>query len=349
MQQTDSQPATPVPGEVTPDAEASVLSSGEVEQLLTQVDEAAEPEVKPQPEALAVPERGSVRRYDFRHPICLTASELRRLRLRHEGFVRSLAARLSIYLRLDFGLEVSDLKTAAFNGFCADLADPTQVALFKIEPLPGLCLLEVRPRLGLTIVDRLMGGPACDVNPERPITEIEQALLDQVTQIILGEWCGHWAKIQDLRPLLIGHESSGRFLQTASPDTVMLVLSMEARVGDCTERLQLAIPSHSLEPLIRALARETDPPVAEPTSPPPPLPAWKSKLDDVRVPVSAEWSDLELTARELAALKPGDLLRLDPCSLSKITVKLGGLPRFHGHLGTQARRWAVQLDQLIKP
>ena len=347
--QPDPQSAPVLSEEATPAAEAPILSSAEVEQLLTQVGDEPGSEGKLPDDSPTFERPATVQPYDFRHPIFLTAGELRRLRLRHEGFVRSLAARLSIYLRLDFGLEINRLQTLPFAGFCAGLADPTQIALFKVEPLPGLCLLEVRPRLGLTMVDRLMGGPARDVNPERGITEIEQALLDQVTQIILGEWCGHWAKTQDLRPFLIGHENSGRFLQSASADTVMLVLSMEARVGDCTESLQLAAPSPSLEPLIRALNREAEPPPAAAPAAPPPAPAWKAKLDDISVPVSAEWSGLEMTARELATLKPGDLLRLDPRVFSRITVKLGGLPRFHGRLGTQAQRWAIQLDQPTQP
>jgi len=347
--QPDPQPASALSGEATPAEHAPVLSSAEVEQLLTQVSDEPGQADAAGPDSSGRHRSSDVQPYDFRHPIFLTAGELRRLRIRHEEFARSLAARLSIYLRLDFGLEIARLQTLSFVNFCAGLADPTQVALFKVEPLPGLCLLEVRPRLGLTIVDRLMGGLARDVNSERAVSEIEQALLDQVSQIILGEWCGHWAKIQDLRPFLIGHENSGRYLQTASPDTVMLVLAMEARVGDCTETLQLAAPSHALEPLVRALSREAEPPSPAPPAPPPPLPAWRAKLDDVRVPVSAEWSDLEMTARELAALKPGDLLRLDPCAFGQITVKLGGLPKFNGRLGTQARRWAIQLDESIKP
>jgi flagellar motor switch protein FliM len=347
--QPDPQPAPALSEEPALPADAPVLSPAEVDQLLTQVSDDSGQAGEEQADPSALLRSATVQPYNFRQPSFLTTGELRRLRLRHEGFARSLAARLSIYLRLDFGLEITQLQTLPFASFCARLTDPTQIALFKVEPLPGLCLIELRPRLGLTIVDRLMGGPARDVNAEREITDIEQALLDQVTQIILVEWCGHWAKTQDLRPFLIGHENSGRFLQSASADTVMLVLSLEARVGDCTEPLQLAVPSQSLEPLIRALSREVEPPTPTPAAPPPPAPAWKAKLNDIRVPVSAEWSDLEMTARELAALKPGDLLRLDPRAFGRVTVRLGGLPRFHGRLGTQARRWAIELDQPTLP
>ena len=40
---------------------------------------------------------------DFRQPSMFTVTELRKLRQRHDEFMRSLATRLSIYLRLEFG------------------------------------------------------------------------------------------------------------------------------------------------------------------------------------------------------------------------------------------------------
>ena len=45
---------------------------------------------------------GDIRSYDFRQSGFLAPSELRRIRQRHEQFVRSLAARLAIFLRLEF-------------------------------------------------------------------------------------------------------------------------------------------------------------------------------------------------------------------------------------------------------
>lgn len=326
-----------------------VLSQSEVEQLLAQVSEEQNSVVVHKVDSEV--ERKScetIQPYDFRHPVFLSPSELRKLRLRHEAFIRSLAARLSIYLRLDFSLQMSKLQTIAFHKFCEGLQNPTHVTLFKVEPLRGICLLEIHPRLGLTIVDRLLGGPAHSVNPDRDISDIELALLDQAVQVILGEWCNHWAKIMDLRPVILGHENNGRFLQTASPDTVMLVLTMEARVGDCMEQLQMAVPSFALEPLIRQLSQLIDASAREGEKDRKTPAPWNRQLDAVRLRVSAEWNGLEVTARELAQLKAGDILQLDPRLTGNLTIRLGGLAKFHARLGTQGRKWAVELTDFVK-
>ena len=286
--------------------------------------------------------------YDFRRPAFLPAGELRRLRLHHEEFARALAARLSIYLRLEFGLQIGKLATATYQRFTESLPNPTHLVLFKVEPLRGLCILEMNPRLGLTIVDRLMGGPAQGITVARELTEIEVALLDQAIQVVLREWCNHWSGGQDLRVNLLGHESNARFLQTAPQDTMMLTLAMEARLGDCMEQIQIAFPFHTIEPLVRQLNNELETAALQTASPPTP-PRWNRALEQLSILVTAEWDHLEMTARQLAALKPGDVLPLSPEAPQRVRVRLAKVPKFTGTLGACGDRWAVALTEVLKP
>src|SRR5581483_7077474 len=192
--------------------------------------------------------------YDFRQPAFLSSGELRKIRIRHEEFIRSLAAQLSIYLRLEVSIQLAKLQTLSYQKFAEGLATPTHLTLFKIEPIKGVCLLDMSPRLGLTIVDRLLGGPAHSVNYSGELSEIELALLDQVVQLLLNEWCNLWQNIDNARPVLLGHENNGRFLNTSAHDSAMLIVSMEARLGDCAEPMHLAFPFLAIESLIRSVA-----------------------------------------------------------------------------------------------
>jgi flagellar motor switch protein FliM len=328
---------------------SEVLSQSEVERLLAQVQEEEGSTIvyKADGSRPRIP-KDSVQGYDFRHPVFLSASELRKLRLRHEEFIRALAAKLSIYLRLDCGLQMAKLNTITFQKFTESLANPTHLTLFKVEPLRGICILDVNPRLGLTIVDRLMGGAAHSAAINRDLSELEIALLDQAIQLMLVEWCNHWSTLQELRLVVLGHESNGRFLQTAPHDAVMLALSMEARIGDCMEQIQIGFPYYTLEPLVRKLGEELD---AE--SEPVPNPAtaggrWNRDFESVTVPLTALWDDLEITARDLLNLKPGDVLRLSQEAPTSVKVLLGNVPKFHATLGSRGKNLAVCLNQLIK-
>ena len=317
-----------------PDGTADVLSQSEVERLLSQV---SEKETKDQ---------DSIQPYDFRHPLFLSATELRRLRIRHEDFIRALGARLSIYLRLEFSLQMSKLQTITYQKFTEALPNPSHLTLFKVEPLRGVGILDIHPRLGLTIVDRLLGGPAHSISADHDFSEIEMALLDQAVQLILAEWCHHWAGVQELRPIMLGHENNGRFLQTAPRDTIMLVLAMEAKVGDCLEQMQIALPCFTLEPLIRKLGHIN----GESTEEVAPVSAvrWNHNFDDVPVPVTAMWDDIKLTARDIVNLKVGDILPLDPKSVQQVKLRLADTPKFEGHLGTTDGKWAVAVTGITK-
>jgi flagellar motor switch protein FliM len=287
-------------------------------------------------------------RYDFRQPSFLSASELRKLKVRQEEFIRSLAARLSIYLRLEFGLQMSKLETLSFQKFIEGLSNPTHLTLFKLEPLRGVCLLEIPPRLGLSIVDRQLGGPAHCADASRDLSEIEVGLLDQSIEIILSEWCGVWSGMLDLRPTLLGHENSGRFLQTSPHDTLMLIVTMEARIGETVEQMQIGLPYYTLAPLIAKLDATLETSEKATVAVPAVPLKWNAVLQDIKIPVSAGWSDLEIPARQLAMLKPGDVFPLSPEMAGQVQVRLAKVPKFIGNLGTLSQRWAVKITQVLK-
>jgi flagellar motor switch protein FliM len=270
---------------------------------------------------------------------------MRKLRLRHAEFIRSLADQLSTYLRLEVALQMSSLETLTYEKFIEGLPSPTCLTLCKAEPLRGLCLLNLTPRLGLTLVDRLLGGSALSVNATAELSEIEIALLDQVSLTILKEWCQLWPKGANAPAAVLAHESNARFLNALAPDTLMLALEIEVRLGDCVEPLKFAFPFLAIQPLIGSQA---EPKSADPAAPKAERPQWNPNLEEVPVRLHTEWHGLELSARALAGLKCGDMLMLQPTCFDCVEVRLEQSPKFHGRLGTSGERWAVELTDIIK-
>ena len=321
--------------------EGEAHSQSEVERQLSQVEatESGATVLKPGGRKVQFKQE-DIQPCDFRQPAFLSSSELRRIRLRHEEFIRSLAARLSIYLRLEVSLQLSKLQTLSYQKYAEGLPSPTHLTLFKVEPLRGVCLLDMSPRLGLTIVDRLLGGAAQSVTFNGDLSEIEIALLDQIALLILSEWCQLWQKVESPHPMILGHENSGRFLNTSPHDSILLILSLEARLGDCAEQMQLAFPFLTIEPLVRsAAAGEAD----RAGGAQPAAPCWNPCLDEVRIRVDTEWHDIEMSAGQLRDLKCGDVLMLDAGCLDRVEVRLEQRPKFHGRLGTSGNRLAVEL------
>ncbi|HTR40587.1 MAG TPA: flagellar motor switch protein FliM [Pseudomonadales bacterium] len=285
-----------------------------------------------------------IRSHDFRQSGFLAPSELRRIRQRHEQFVRSLAARLAIFLRLEFSLQLSKIQIAGYQNFIENLPTPTHITLFKTDPLKGVGLLIIPPKLGLTLVDRLLGGTGQATEEARDLSEIEIALIDQVASLVIGEWCNHWPEMRGLHPSLLGHENNSRYLQTATPDAAMLVLTMNGGIGEQAEPIQIVFPYATVEPLVRLLSPSL--PDAETVPARTAKPRWNAEFNEVKVPVVAEWHGLKMSAGEIAKLKVGDLLALDPACAAQVHLRLSNVPKFIGRPGTSAGKWAVQLTTI---
>lgn len=287
----------------------------------------------------------AVRGHDFRQSGFLAASELRRIRLRHEQFIRSLAARLAIFLRLEVTVQLGKLQIVGYQKFIESLPSPTHISMFRTEPLKGVGLLVMPPRLSLTFVDRLLGGPGQVPQVARDLSEIEIALTDQIAMLLLTEWCSQWPEMRDLRPVLLGHENNSRFLQTAPPETAMLILSLEAALGEDREPIMLAFPYATVEPLVRLLS-----PALQESDPTPARPAklrWTPGFDAVRVNACAEWRGLEISAAEIARLAVGQVLMLAPGCAAQVQLRLSKVPKFLGRPGVCGNKWAVQLTDTI--
>jgi len=287
-----------------------------------------------------------IRKHDFRQSGFLAPSELRSIRLRHEQFVRALAARLAIFLRLEFSIQLTKIQIDAYQKFIDSLPSPTHITLFKIDPLKGMGLLVIPPRLGLSMVDRLLGGAGAMTEANRDLSEIEMALVDQISTLLLTEWCNQWPEMRELHSVLLGHENNSRFLQTSAPDAAMLVVTLQAGVGDQIEPMQLALPYSTIEPLVRLLCpggMSEGEAAASRSS----RPKWNDEFNEVPVPVSAEWQGLKLSAGEVARLKAGDVLLLDARSASQVHLRLNEVSKFLGRPGTRAGKWAVELSSPI--
>lgn len=326
------------------------LDQSEIDKLLSQASESAAPK------QLFIRADGTledgraaprVESYDFRNPAFLSEVELRRLRLLHEDFIRYLSARLSLFLRMEFGLKMAKLTTLSYSKFTESLPSPTHLCLFKAEPLVGVGILDINPRLALTIADRLLGGRGHSVKAERYLTEIEVALIEDIIIIILEEWCGQWKTEHDLHPVIIGHENNGRFLQTSPKDAVVLALTLEVNFGDCSEQIQVGVPYYTIEPLVRAMQakRQKDSAVStiERTS------AWHPSYDHITMPVRAEWEAFDLSLREITSLRVGDVIEMPAGLLNQTRVLLNGSPKFIGTVGLDSDRVAVQLTRKLAP
>jgi flagellar motor switch protein FliM len=325
---------------------SSILDQSEIDRLLSQATEPAKPLIyRADGRRDAGASMPKVEAYDFRNPVFLTEVDLRRLRLLHEDFIRYLSARLALFLRMECTLKMAKLTTLTYAKFTEALPNPTHLCLFKAEPLQGVGILDINPRLALTLVDRMLGGRGHSVKVDRYLTEIEIALLEDILRIILEEWCAQWHHDTDLHPEIIGHENNGRFLQTSPKDAIMLALTIEFDFGDCAEPIQIGVPYYTIEPMVKAIQakrnRDSSPGQARAAA------VWKDVYAHISLPARAEWDAFELSLREVTRLRVGDVLELPVDIVDKARICLAGEPKFTGTVGLDEDKVVVKITEKI--
>ncbi len=287
-----------------------------------------------------------VEAYDFRNPIFLTEYELRHVRISHEDFIRYLSARLSMYLRMDVEIKMSQLTTTPYAQFVETIPNPTYVNMFKVDPLEGIGIIATNPRLAMTIVDRMLGGKGHSIKDERYLTEIEMTMVDEVIQLVLNEWCSQWEDAPEMNAYLIGKETNGRFLQTSPHDAIMLVLTMDTMLGDCSESIQLAIPYYSIEALIKRMEarhKHSSQNAGGSTK----EARWFDSFSKIGVKTTAEWTLDKLRVSEIVSLKVGDLIQLPADIIERTEVKFEGIQKFSGEVGLDEGYVAVKLKEMV--
>ncbi len=313
---------------------------------------AAPPEAGPAPAPMSAPPRASAPVAEkkqptvFRRLSSFSATELRKLRERQEEFIRALSARLSGHLRLEVGLKITRLDSTSFEKLAAEMSNPTYLSFLKLDPLKGTCLLEIPPQLALSMVDRELGGAGVCLDENRALTEIESRILSRVVEMSFSEWSGVWSDLLEIRPTLIGHESNVAFVQNILPDTMMLILGIEVQMGEITKQIQFGFPHLGLEPLIQKLdadAGRQSKAKAAPVSP-----KWNRILDDVNIKVTADLPTMKITTRELANMKAGDVIPLDPEILQNLRVSLAKKQKFLATAGRCESRWAARITKVLE-
>ncbi|MBI4659586.1 MAG: FliM/FliN family flagellar motor switch protein [Verrucomicrobia bacterium] len=288
-----------------------------------------------------------IRNFAFGQSAALSSSELHRFKAHNESIVRGVGARLSLFLRIEFTLELLSLDSVTMPKFVDSSPPPRHMILFKIDPLRGIGVLDVPPPLALAVADRMLGGKGFSVNPNRALREVEIALVNQMAQIAIKEWCSAWKSADDLRPNLLGHESNPRFLQIGESDESFFMLKMEAGIGDCIEQMLMLLPVKMVDPLVRQLSLEVDSVKKERAARETSVPRWNPGFDEIKIPMSAEWRELEIQTRDLLNFQVGDIIPLDANQLNQVQVCLAGLPKYMGRLGSSGNKSAVEITGIL--
>src|SRR5437016_8424838 len=241
-------------------AMTDVLDQSEVDALLAAVD-AGQVHAKADSAPSVFGSRGvnhvEVQTYDFKRPERVSKDQMRALEALHEGFGRNFGAALSGYLRTIVEVNVANIEQLTYSEFIHSLPNPTCFNLLKAEQLDGQLCLEISPLIIYPIIDRLLGGSNADLFiPQRPLTQIEQRLVQRITDRATHHLSEAWSNLTPVTFSVQDFESNPQLVQIVPPNETVVVVGFELKMGNRAGTMSLCIPYNVIEPIMGVLAAQ---------------------------------------------------------------------------------------------
>lgn len=320
---------------------SDVLSQSEIDELLVAMSRG-----EIHPDELAGGRH--VRPFDFMRPSKFSKETLRTVELMHETFCRAVQTQLSGVVRTPVGIEVVSADQVTYREFLNSIPTPSLLSIVTMEPFEGNAVMEVNLPLALSIIDRLVGGPGTQRSKPRELTEIEQALLANVTDILLGAFTEAWSTVVPVRFRLVGTEMDPQFAEVVTPSEMVVLIGFEVRIGEAVGTISLCVPYLVLEPAMDKFTTRGYFSNQSDTSTPESRESVAEQIGSVLVPVAVELGAAELNLAELLALDVGDVIPLAIGVGADATLRVGRRGAFLAQPGVRGRRVAVQITSPIE-
>jgi len=286
--------------------------------------------------------RGATGRYDFSHPDLLSRDQSRAVRTLHEGYAQALAKRLSTELLTNVSASVAAVDSLTYAEFLMLLPSPTVLAVVEVEELDGSLAIEIDPSLSFAFIDRLLGGVGAPLRERRPLTGIEQGLMERVIRRCCVELELVWRPIASLEFRLQSIEANPELARVVGPDEMILLVTLELRMNEAAGALHLCLPHVVMEPALHLLGQGTRHPRRAGVTAGA-RDALRSSLRSSRVRVDVDLGTTDVSLRELLELAPGDVLRTQSPADGGAEAKVEGVARLVGAPGRSRGRLAFEV------
>jgi flagellar motor switch protein FliM len=302
--------------------------------------DAAETEVE-NPAAPAGEESAAAPRHLFSSASTLTAARQESLETWHRNFLKTASASLTDLLRLDFTLNLESVAIETYGDMIKDRGAENQCVLFRMQPQPGIWLLDLPVALSHALVDRMMGGTGQLPEGEQPeMTELDQAILQQFSEKLLADYAKSWRPHADLKADVMRQVRNLNYQLIHQPDALILRVAIEVAFNEAKATMWLVVPIISVEELLmRSLAADENVQAEDASR----SKDTKSSLGSVPVPVAIRWQGFNMTLRDLEGLGLGDVLMLDNKKCLNAAVWLGDKAKFSGRVARDPQKTTITI------
>jgi flagellar motor switch protein FliM len=287
--------------------------------------------------------------YDFRRQSKFSRDHVRAFQIVNETLARQLSTVLATTLRASASCTFEKVEQLTYDEYVRIVPNPSYLVILALNPLSGAAVLQLPLPIVFAAIDRLLGGTRDDADsPERPLTEIESNLMRSLVDRALRELEYAYETLVHVEVEVVQQEFNPQFAQIAAPSDMVVLVSLDTRIGENHGTTTICIPYATMQPVLEGLASQSlflDHRGHDPI-------AWQQQLagalEDVGVDVSVRFDSVSLTSSEIVDLQVGDIVPLNHPVDKPVTITVDDVQCYHGVTGRQGKRLACVVVDTIE-
>jgi flagellar motor switch protein FliM len=295
------------------------------------------------------------RLYDFKRPDKFSKEQLRTIQMLHETFGRLWSSALSGMLRNLVNMSVISVDQLTYKEFLLSMADPSVICIFALPPLEGRAVIEFSPAIAFPLIDRLLGGHGAPTQKIRELTDIEKRIISTLIEEGLMFLKEAWVSMTEFFPEMLSVESNPMFVQIVTPSDMVLLISLEAKIGDLTGVINICYPYVVLEPVLTHLSQQFLFASTGKGATKESRENILSTLFELKVDIEVMLGETELTFGDVLDMKTGDVVKLSTKIDDELDVRVSERVKFvcvpgntEGHFAALVTRSVTNAEEKLK-
>ncbi len=280
--------------------------------------------------------------YNFRRPQIMSGDQFHSLRLVHETFANTFRASLFAALKTNAEINMVAVDQMTYGEFVLSASNPTYLSVLTTNPNVGNMEMEFNLSIVTSMVDILLGGDGSFSFENRGLTALERDIVTGVMDSLMADLKIAWTNIADVTFAMSSVESNPEYIQLTRPETPCVSVTFDVHLGKLAGVLTICYPSITLEGVF-AKSEERSQKKKLLESDKTETKKMKDALDSVPLDVRSSIGPTRITAQQVMALKPGDIIDLNRRISKPVDVYIESQLAYAAEIGQYEGKTAVCL------
>lgn len=282
--------------------------------------------------------------FNFSRAGLVANDQLRTLRTLDEQFARNLTHTLGAWLRTTITIAPQPASQVTFSQFMEQTSAGCFVLPLRMEPMRVRAALSLDIQLAPAIIDLLLGGSGKTARIDRELTEIEEAVLGSVLDIVLREWTSAWGAM-GVEFLGERRERDSRGQRLMPLQEKVLFVRFTVSLADISGDLLFCLPSAAVTSTMKAVSHSQDRQRMRTTEE---RARMELRVGSAKLRMALHLPAMRLYAQDLRELKPGVTLALPLQSGVTAELRAGNVAIYRARPVRYGEQRGAQLMQLVE-